>query len=72
MLRRLADHRAGSGMGRPRLWHEQTVARLPAGAMKRIKAALRPGESQMQFIARAIMAAVERREREAERKRDKN
>jgi hypothetical protein len=47
---------------------EQTVTRLPAGTLKRVKAALRPGESQMQFLARAIIKEIERSERAAARR----
>jgi hypothetical protein len=39
--------------------------------LRRIKAVLKPGESQMRFIARAIGKEVERRERAQERKRGK-
>ena len=53
---------------RRKLWHEQTVAKLPAGVLARIKLVLRPGESQAQFIASAIIKAVERRERSRKRK----
>jgi hypothetical protein len=38
---------------RPRIWHEQTVTKLPRGMLDRIKAVLKPSESQMRFLAGA-------------------
>jgi hypothetical protein len=58
-------------VGRKRLWHEQTVARLPAGTLARVKLVLKPGESQMRFVAQAIVRAVERREKASKRAKRK-
>jgi hypothetical protein len=60
-------------MGRRRQWFATTVAHLPTSdALKRLKAVLRPGESQARFIANAIMQRIERRERGAAKKQKSN
>jgi hypothetical protein len=49
-------------MGRPKKWRESTLARLAAGTLDRIKAALGDGEHKTDFIRTAIERELRRRE----------
>jgi predicted DNA-binding protein len=52
-------------MGRPKINEEQTPARLPAGTLARIDAALDDGEKRADLIREAIERELKRRERKA-------
>jgi hypothetical protein len=52
----------GRKLGRKRINHEQTVARVPKGTLQRIEDVLEPGEPQASFIREAIELALKRRE----------
>jgi hypothetical protein len=52
-------------MGRPKINEEQTPARLPAGPLARIDAALDDGEKRADLIREAIERELKRRERKA-------
>lgn len=48
--------------GRPRINSESTMARFPEGTISRIKAVLRDGEKQADFIRNTIELELRRRE----------
>lgn len=50
-------------MGRKKINEEQTPARLPAGTLDRIAAALKEGENMADFIRISIEKELKRRER---------
>lgn len=50
------------GMGRHRINGEQTMARFRDGTLERIKAVLRGGEKQADFIRGAVEREIARRE----------
>ena len=53
-------------MGRPLLYPDQTIARLPPGTLQRIHASLRPGEAPADFIRFAVAVELARRQLEQE------
>src|SRR3546814_5215375 len=48
--------------GRPRINAEKTMARFPEGTLGRIKAVLRDGENQSDFMREAVELELRRRE----------
>ncbi|WP_443021591.1 YlcI/YnfO family protein [Sphingobium sp. AntQ-1] len=48
--------------GRPRINGEKTMARFPDGTLGRIKAVLREGENQSDFLRDAVELELRRRE----------
>lgn len=54
--------RSANSVGRPKINEEQTPARLPAGTLARIDAALQDREKRSDFIRKAIEAELDRRE----------
>src|SRR3546814_13765845 len=50
---RMVSNKAGS-VGRPRINADQTMARFPDGTLVRVKAVLRDGENQADFIREAV------------------
>lgn len=55
--------RARKGLiGRPKLYTEMTIARLPEGSLQRIDLILKHGESQAAFVREAIEQALQARE----------
>lgn len=60
-------------MGRPLLYPDQTIARLPPGTLERVHASLRPGEAPADFIRFAVAVELARRdlERQEEARRTK-
>ena len=62
-LVKLGDIRYTLSMGRKQINHEQTLARLPAGTLNRIDAALVEDENRSDFIRASIEKELKRRER---------
>lgn len=60
----ISDIRAG--VGRPKINHEQTPARFPAGTLARIDVACLPGENRSDLIREAVERELRRREEEAD------
>ena len=50
-------------VGRRQINYEKTMARFPAGTLDRIKAVLRDGEPQSEFIREAVESELVRREK---------
>jgi hypothetical protein len=48
--------------GRPKLYKEMTIARLPEGSLARIERALKYGETQGAFVRMAIAKELQARE----------
>jgi hypothetical protein len=56
-------------MGRPPLYPDRTICRLPAGTLAEIDAALRDGETAADLIRAAISRELASRKRAENRKR---
>lgn len=52
----------GPAMGRPLLYPDQTICRLPPGTLDRIHAALDEGEQPADFLRLAVAVELARRE----------
>lgn len=50
-------------VGRPKINEEAAPGRFPAGTLARIKAVLRDGENQSDFIRAAVAEELKRREK---------
>ncbi|WP_416358243.1 hypothetical protein ACLNGM_10165 [Aureimonas phyllosphaerae] len=50
-------------MGRPKLWHETMLLKMPQGAKGRIDAVLRDGEDRSDFLREALEKEVTLREK---------
>jgi hypothetical protein len=57
----MVSNKSGS-VGRPRINADQTMARFPDGTLVRVKAVLRDGENQADFIREAVELELRRRE----------
>lgn len=49
-------------LGRPMMYPNKTIARLPKGSLRRIDRVLKPGESQSEFVREAIEKELQARE----------
>ena len=57
-------------MGRKMLYPDKIIAPLPEGSLKRIVAALSPGEDKTDLLRDAVEAELKRRERTKPKKPD--
>lgn len=66
MYQQLVDatmpHSKSGKVGRPRINAEGTHARFPAGTLDRVKAVLKPGETQADFFRKSVEMELKLRE----------